>query len=105
MDIDDTRPENRLFGTLGCDGALPLRFPSTKFPIHYLAGSKTLICLPQMRNGILNRGQSTWENTDTRLAHQAFYEPTINHPIAIHDLGGGSALNDFMDHLGNTGGN
>ena len=59
-DLDDMRSANRSFGILGRDGALQLHLPSTKFPIHYMFGSQTLISLSKMRNVILNRNQTTW---------------------------------------------
>ena len=53
VDLDDMRSANRLFEILGRDGELQLHLPSTKFPIHYLVGSQTLIFLSGMGNGIL----------------------------------------------------
>ena len=46
-DIGDMRPANRLFELLGRDWALQLHVPSAKFPVHYLAGSQTIIPLRQ----------------------------------------------------------
>ena len=84
--------------------ALQLRISSTKFPLHYLVGSQALICLSEMRNGILNRNQTTWANTDTRLTTRAFYDPTINREIDIRETGCvGKAFNDSMAHLWNMG--
>ena len=57
-----------------------------------------------MGNGVLNRDQTTWGNTDARLTPKAFYEPTINRQIAIRELGRGEALNDSMDQLWGRGG-
>ena len=58
-----------------------------------------------MRNVILNRNRKTWGSADTRLTHQAFYEPTINHKIATRELGGwgGVPFNDFVDRLWHMG--
>ena len=47
VDIEDMRPANRLFELLGRDWALQLHVPSAKFPVHYLAGSQTIIPLRQ----------------------------------------------------------
>ena len=52
MDLDDIRFVNRLFEILGGDGALQLHLSSTKFPIHYMVDSETLISLSNMGNGI-----------------------------------------------------
>ena len=106
MDLDDKLPANRLFEILGRDGALQLHFPSTKFPIHCVVVAQTLIFLSGMGNGILNRNQTTWENTDTRLIPQAFYEPTHNQKIPIREMWWwwrGGSLNDSMDRLCNMG--
>ena len=54
-----------------------------------------------MRNGIANRNQSTWGNTETRASHRAFYEPNRNREIDIRELGGIEALNYFMWRLCN----
>ena len=54
-----------------------------------------------MRNVILNRNPTTWRNTDTRLTPHAFYDPTLNQKIAIREMGGEEAFNDFADHLWN----
>ena len=91
-DIADMRPANRLFAILGRDWALQLHAPSTKYPIHYLVDSQSLIFLSEMRNGILNRNPTTWDNADARLAPKAFYEPTLNRQIDIRELGGGGSL-------------
>ena len=56
-----------------------------------------------MRNVILNRNRTTWENTDTRLATKAFFEPTVSHQIDIREMGRGNAFNDVTDRLGNMG--
>ena len=76
VDLDDVRSANRLFEIIGRGGALQLRVPSTKSPIHYLVYPQAMIPLP--KNALLNRNQTTWAYTDTRLAHRAFYDPTPN---------------------------
>ena len=43
--LGDMRPANSLFGVIGCGGTLTLHIPHTKFPIHYLVGSQTLVFL------------------------------------------------------------
>ena len=87
------RPGNRLFDIyLGRDGALQLHLPSTKSPIHYMVDSQAVIFLSEMGDWILNRNQSTWGNTDTRLAPHAFYEPTVYRKIDIRELGGGRLM-------------
>ena len=98
VDLGDMRATNSLFELIGCGGTLRLHVPSTKFSIHYLVDSETLISLSKMRNELLNRNQTTWANADAMICPQTFYEPTINQQIAIRELGG--AFNDFMDHLG-----
>ena len=100
VDLDDMRSAIRLLAVLGCNSAFRLHLPSTKFPIHYSVGSHTLISLSEMRNGIPNRNQTTWTNTDTMASHRAFYEPTRNQKIAIRELGGVEALNYFTGLLG-----
>ena len=88
VDLEDMRSENRLLEVLGRYGALRLHLPSTKFPIHYSVGSQKIICLPETRYGILNRNQKAWANTDARTSSRAFYAPTHNQEIAIHEVGG-----------------
>ena len=83
------RSENRFLDVLGRDGAFRLHLPSTKPPIHYLVDPQTLISLSKMGNGILNRNQATWTNTDTRASPKEFYEPTHNQQIAIREIGCG----------------
>ena len=61
------RSANSLFGIIGCDGALTLHIPNTKFTIRYLVGSQTLVVLTEMRNEYLRGNQTAWENTDTRI--------------------------------------
>ena len=56
-----------------------------------------------MRNGISNRTKTTWPNTDNRLNSDEFYEPGINRQIDIQELGWVDALNDFMEHLSQSG--
>ena len=73
VDLEDILSTNRLLEVIGCDGELRLHLPRTKSPIRYLVGSKTLIFLSKMRNGIPNRGKTTWPNTDTRLNSNEFY--------------------------------
>ena len=90
VDIDYMSSANRLLGIIGRGGALQLHVPSTKSPIHYMVDSQTLIFLPEMRNGILNRNQTTRTNADTRLTPKAFYEPTLNQEISIREMVGRS---------------
>ena len=80
------RPPNRLLELLGFDVALQLHVASTKFPIHYMVYSQAIIPLSEMGNGILNRNQTTWGNTDTRLSPVGFYETTVSHRISTHEL-------------------
>ena len=80
---------------------------SKRSPIHYLVGTQALTHPSKMGNAILNRNRTTWANTDTRLALQAFYEPTMGHRIFIRDqwagwavmVGGGGYV--LMGRLGN----
>ena len=90
--IADIRPPNRLLGIIGRGWASQLHVQSTKPPIRYLVDSQALIFLSALGNGILNRNQTTWANTDTRLTPRSFYEPPINQKIAIRELGGGRRL-------------
>ena len=92
VDLDDMPSTSRLFELIGRDGALRLHVPRTNPPINYMVDSQTLIFLTKMRNGLLNRNQTTWANTDTRLTPRDFYEPAINQKIAIRELGGGKRL-------------
>ena len=77
------------------------RAKNTKFAIHYLVDSQTLVFLTKMRNAYLSGNQTTWANTDTRLRPLMFYEPDLHRRIAIHVMGGGGEFNDFINHLGN----
>ena len=52
-----------------------------------------------MRSEIPNRNKSTGPHTDTRLNSAEFYEPCLNRQIAIRELVGGEAFNDFMEHI------
>ena len=97
------RSANRLLDVLGLVGPLRLHLPCTKFPIRYLVDSQKLICLSKIRNVISNRNQATWTNTDTRTSPRAFYEPTHNQKIDVHEMGGVGAFNDFAGRLGNMG--
>ena len=98
------RSANRLLGVLGRDVELRIHLPSTKFEIRYLVDSHTLIALSEMRHEILNRNQTTWANTDTRISPKAFYEPTHNHQIDIREVVGiGGGFNDFTERLCNLG--
>ena len=54
-----------------------------------------------MGNAIPNRNQTPWNNTDTRASHRTFSEPTHNHQISIHEMGGVGAFDDFAERLGN----
>ena len=72
VDLEDMRSANSVFGSIGCDGALILHVPHTKFPIHYLVGSQTLVFVTKMRNEYLNGNQTTWNNTDTRVKPSTF---------------------------------
>ena len=104
VDLEDMRSANRFLEVLGCDGKLRLHLPTTNSPIRYSVGSRTLIPLSEMRNGISNSNQTTtWGNTDARTSPDAFYEPNRKRPIAIHEMGGVGALNDFTEHLGSAG--
>ena len=57
-----------------------------------------------MGNEIPNRNQATRTNTVALTSPREFPEPTHNREIAIHDLGGVGAFNDFMENLCNLGG-
>ena len=103
VDLGDMRPANSLPWIIGRGGALRLHIQSAKFQIHYMVDSQTLISLTKMRDEILNGNPTTRENTDTWVKSQTFYEPNLNRRIAIRDLGGEEAFNDFMDRLGNMG--
>ena len=103
MGLYDVRPANRLFDIIGRDEALQLHLPSTKSPTHHLVGSKALVFLSEMRNAILNRNQTTWGNTDARLAPRAFYEPAHNREIAIRERGGGRVMISWINY-GTCGG-
>ena len=100
--LEHMRSENRLLWLVGCVGALRLNLPIAKFPIRYLVGQKTLICLSEIRNGISNLCKTTRSNTDTRLNSEEFYESAINQKISMRDLGG-RAFNDFAEHLSQAG--
>ena len=41
----------------------------------------------------------TWANKDTRLNPNEFYERCLNHQIAIREMGGVEAFNDFAGSL------
>ena len=56
-----------------------------------------------MRNGYLRGNQTARANTDTWIRPLTFYEPDLQRRIAILDLGGGDAFNDFTDRLWNMG--
>ena len=99
--IADMRPASRLLEIIGRGGDSQLHVQSTKPPIRYLVDSQVLIFLSAMGNGISNRNQTTWANTDTRLTPRAFYEPAVNHRISIREMGGGESFNDSMRRLGN----
>ena len=43
--LGDLKSTDKVLDVLGCDGALQLHVGSTKFPLHYLVGSQTLIFL------------------------------------------------------------
>ena len=86
--LGDMRSTNSLFGLIGGDGTLRLRVPSINPPIHYMVDSETLIPLSEMGNVISDRNQTTWANTGAMINPQTFYEPTANHQIAIHAMGG-----------------
>ena len=90
VDLGDIRPTDILFALIGRGGTLRLHVPSTKFAIHYLAGSQTLICQSKMGNGPLDRNQTTRANTDTMISPKTFYEQTPNQQISIREMGGGS---------------
>ena len=86
--LADMRSANRILEVLGRDGELRLHLPSTKSTIHYLVDAQALISLSEMSNGISNRNQTTWTNTDTMTSPGAFYAPTHNQHIASHEMGG-----------------
>ena len=44
------RSTNRLFEILGSGGELQLHLPSTKFPIHYMVDSQSMVSLSEMGN-------------------------------------------------------
>ena len=96
------RSANGLFGIVGCDGTLTLHVPHAKFPIHYLVGSQTLVCLAEMRNEYLTGNQANWANTDTRIKPLTFYEQDSHRRLAIHEMGGGEEFNDYINHLSNV---
>ena len=52
-----------------------------------------------MRNGILNRNKTTLPNTGAMHNPEEFYEPGINHRIAIREMGGVEAFNDCVGSL------
>ena len=78
----------KILDVLGCDGTLQLHLENTKFPLHYLVHSQTLIFLSKARNKILNRIPVTWASTDTRLPIRDFYENDLDRQIAINELVG-----------------
>ena len=43
--------------------------------------------------------QAARNNTDTRSNPKDYYEPYINHHIAIYETGGDEAFNHFMKYL------
>ena len=90
--LDDMKSADRILDVLGCDGTLQLHLANTKFPLHYLVDSQTLIFLSKAGNEILKRNPITWTNTDTRLSVRDFYENDLNQQIAINELGGGKLL-------------
>ena len=100
VDLGDMLFAKSIFELIGRDGTLRLHIPSTKFPVHYLVYSKTLIPLTKMRNAILNSNQTTRANTDTVINSQTFCEPDLNQQISIRSMGGEAAFNDFVDRLG-----
>ena len=102
VDLGDMRSSDSLFVIIGCGGALTLHIPSTKFPIHYLAGSQTLVFLTKMRNGYLRGNQTTRVNADTRIPPLTFYEPDLRRRFDVREMGGG-AFNDVIGRLGNMG--
>ena len=52
-----------------------------------------------MRNGIPNLSKTTWPNTDAGINPKEFYGPGLNRQISIHEMGGGAAFKDSMEHL------
>ena len=86
---------DKVLDVLGCDGTLQLHVGSTKFPLHYLVDSQTLIFLSKVRNEFLQRNPITWANTDTRLSVREFYENDLNQQIANNELGGGKHIESF----------
>ena len=92
VSLDDMKSTDRILDVLGCDGTLQLHLANTKFPLHYLVDSQTLIFLSKARNEILKRNNITWANTDTRLSVRDFYEDDLNQQIAIDELGGGTSF-------------
>ena len=90
---------NRILDVIGRDAPLQLQLPSAKSPLRYPAGSQTLISLSGIRNATPNRSITTWYNAATRLTPKEFYEPRLNHQIAIREMGGVEAFNDSIGRL------
>ena len=83
VDMDDMRSDDRFSGILGRVGDAQLHVASTRSPIQYLVGPKTLTRHLEMRGAILNRIQTKWANTANRLGPREIYAPTLNQEIAI----------------------
>ena len=96
--LDGILSTSQILNMIGRDGALQFHLRSAESPLHYLVDSKTLF-LSKTRTEIPNRNKKAWPITDARLTPGGFYEPDINHRIAIRDLGGVEAFNDFVEHL------
>ena len=61
--------------------------PDTTSHSHYLVGSRALVFLTKIRDGVSKQNPTTWANNDTRLDHNSFYKKGIAQEIAIGELG------------------
>ena len=62
-----------------------------------------LVFWPKIRNGISQRNQTTWANTDTMLGPSVCSRWKLNREIAIDELGGAlKTLLEYMDEASNS---
>ena len=95
-------PANSLFGSIDWDGALTLHVPRAKFPIRYLAGSKTLVFLTKRGGEYIRGNTTTWNKTDTGIKPSAFLRTRFTTSNFYTWAGGEEELNDFINHLANV---
>ena len=88
VDLNDLRPENKIFDVIGFGGPLHVHLSKTKSHTRYLVDARTLVSLPRIRHAILQRALKTWANTDTRLGPNVFFMGKFGRQIGINESGG-----------------